>query len=319
MSYCTLEEAFQSNISESAVLPPYRAHLEDSSSKGEKGRMKPRRQKRSNLPPQEPSVIEPDRAGNRPKPPAELLGGGNNTTTSISSYLMGAGDPNEDYFPYPNGSNNEPGFDKSFMLEPNWYEQFQDRVPSPRTETPPFPGDSVDGYDTLYQQIPQQAPPDYIRSRALAAQQQNSHQQSFLQNAQNHVYQKINDATGPTAATSINGNGISRQLPTDWESKPRGSPTTGAGSVPQDAELRRRIDDIFTKMERLEISRSESNHSEIILFIMTGIFVLLLLDLLLKQGTRAIGTIATAAAIPLQHQIRGSGGGDRAFSHPLFF
>jgi hypothetical protein len=318
MSYCTLEEAFQSNISETAVLPPYRAQLEDPSSKGEKGRMKPRRQKRSNLPPQEPSIIEPDRAGNRPKPPAELLGGGNNTTTSISSYLMGAGDPNEDYFPYPTGSGNEPGFDKSFMLEPNWYEQFQERVPSPRTETPPFPGDSVDGYDTLYQQIPQQARSDYIRSRVLAA-QQNPQQQTFLQNAQNQAYQQINNAVGPTAATNINGNGISRQLPTERESSPHGSPTTVMGSAPQDAELRRRIDDIFTKIERLEISRSESNHSEIILFIMTGIFVLLLLDLLLKQGTRAIGTIATAAAIPFQHHIRGSGGGDRAFSHPLFF
>ena len=314
MSYCTLEEAFQSNISETAVLPPYRAQVEEPNSKGEKGRMKPRRHKRSNLPPQEPSIIEPDRAGNRPKAPAELLGGGNNTTTSISSYLMGAGDPNEDYFPYPNGASNEPGFDKSFMLEPNWYEQFQERVPSPRTETPPFPGDSVDGYDTLYQQVPRQSRSDYVRARALVA-QQNSDSQNFLQNAQNQVYQQINNAVGPTAATNIDGNGISRQLPTERESRPPGAPTTTLGSASQDKELRRRIDEIFTKIERLEISRSESNHSEIILFIMTGIFVLLLLDLLLKQGTRAIGTIATAVAAPLHH-VRG---GSSAFNHPLFF
>ena len=154
MSYCTLEEAFQTSISDS-VLPPSRQQFEEPG-KGEKGRTKPRRHKRSPLPPQEPSVIEPDRAAHNYKQPAELLGEQprNDTTTSISSYLIGVNDPGEDYFPYPNGGDNEPGFDKSFMLEPNWNDQFIDRVPSPKVETPPFPGASVDGYSTLYRRIP---------------------------------------------------------------------------------------------------------------------------------------------------------------------
>jgi hypothetical protein len=68
----------------------------------------------------------------------------------------------------------------------------------------------------------------------------------------------------------------------------------------------------------LEISRTESNHSEIILFVMVGIFVLLMLDLLLKQGARAIGSIANAAAIPPSGRIGFSGGGN-AYNNPFFF
>jgi hypothetical protein len=265
MSYCTLEEAFQTNITDS-VLPPSRQHFEEPSSGGEKGRTKPRRHKRSPLPPQEPSVIEPDRAAHNYKQPAELLGEKprNDTTTSISSYLIGVNDPGEDYFPYPNGAGDEPGFDKSFMLDPNWSDQFMDRVPSPKAETPPFPGASVDGYSTLYRRIP---PP-----------------------------QSNNDEK--------------RGMVKEEEIKEQHNPTTIMGAAAtMSPEIQKRIDEIFSKIDQLEVSRSESNHSEIILFVMTGIFVLLMLDLLLKQGCRALGTIATAAAITPQN------GG---FAHPFF-
>jgi len=264
MSYCTLEEAFQTSISDS-VLPPSRQQFEEPG-KGEKGRMKPRKHKRSPLPPQEPSIIEPDRAARNYKQPEELLGEQpkNDTSTSISSYLVGVNDPNEDYFPYPNGGNDEHGFDKSFMLEPNWTDQFIDRVPSPKTETPPFPGASVDGYSTLYRNIP---PPQ----------------------------SKSDEKRGMVEPEQINS---------------QHNPTTIMGAAASmTPELQKRIDDIFTKIDALEVARSESNHSEIILFVMTGIFVLLMLDLLLKQGCKALGNIVSASAVSTQH------GG---YNHPFF-
>ena len=267
MSYCTLEEAFQTNISES-VLPPMRQQSpEEPTSRGEKGRLKPKKHKRSNMPPQEPSVVEPDRPAHRPKQPAELLGGpapGNDVSTSLSSYLIGAPDPNEDYFPFPTGESEGPDYDKQFMLEPNWYEQFQERMPNPKAETPRLPGTPVDGRSTLYKNV----------------------------QASKKKYDDV-----------------------DIPDERIGAPVALAASVTQDPELRKRIDELFQKIDNLEISRSESNHSEIILFVMTGIFVLLMLDLLLKQGSRALSTITTAAAIP--QFIRS--GGSHAFNSPFFF
>jgi len=267
MSYCTLEEAFQSNISDS-VLPPMRQNFAaEPEQRGEKGRSKSKKSRKSHLPPQEPSVVEPDRPAHRPKSEAELLGGGstrNDYSTSLSSYLVGAPDPNEDYFPYPNGAGGEGEFDKQFMLEPNWYEQMQIRMPNPRSETPQLPGASVDGYSTLYKEIP--------------VPRRRDDEQRNLVNA---------DSKAVTQAASV---------------------------VAHDPELRKRIDDLFQKIDNLELSRSESNHTEIILFVMTGIFILLMLDLLLKQGSRAIGSIATAAAVPAQ-MIRNGG----AFTNPFFF
>lgn len=269
MSYCTLEEAFQSNITDSALPPMRQGLLEEPNSKGERGRSKSKKSKRSSLPPQEPSVVEPDRPAHRPKSDAELLGGGaprNDFTTSLSSYLIGADDPNEDYFPYPN-SGNAGDFEKQFMLEPNWYEQMQTRMPNPRAETPPLPGASVDGYSTLYKDVP--------------------------------VPKRRDDEKRYIVP----------------ESERHGNPQTMAATVvTSDPALHKRIDDLFQKIDNLELSRSESNHSEIILFVMTGIFILLMLDLLLKQGARAIGSIAMASSIPT-HMIRSGG----ALSNPFFF
>jgi hypothetical protein len=265
MSYCTLEEAFQTTISDSLLPQPSQQFEEPG--KGEKGRTKVRRQKRSPLPPQEPSVIEPDRAAQNYKQPAELLGKQpqkNDTSTSISSYLIGVNDPAEDFFPYPNGGGDEPGYDKSFMLEPNWTDQFIDKIPNPRTETPPFPGASVDGYSTLYRRVP---PP-----------QSNNDEKRGMVNPES-----VNSQHNPSTLIS-----------------------PAATMTP---ELQKRIDDIFSKIDQLEVSRTESNHSEIILFVMTGVFVLLMLDLLLKQGCKALGSIATASAATPMHGV---------YPHPYF-
>ena len=244
MSYCTLEEAFQSNISDNA-LPLQKQHGEES--KLEKARLKSRKHSSKRIA-QEPSVIEPDRPAHRPKIASELLGGSSGTeqSSSISSYLIGASDPGEDYFPYPTGAGGEGEFDKQFLLEPNWYEQFHDRMPNQKAETPRIPGWKVDGKSTLYKEIPAD-------------------------------YRQINEMANAIAQN---------------DKKSVSLPTTSV----QDSDLKRRIDEIYQKMDQLEISRTESNHSEIILFVMTGIFVLLMLDLLLKQGSRALGTIAHATA-----------------------
>jgi hypothetical protein len=52
-------------------------------------------------------------------------------------------------------------------------------------------------------------------------------------------------------------------------------------------DLQRKLDSMFRKMDELETSRAESNHLELILFVLGGIFLLLMLDLLVKQGTQA--------------------------------
>jgi hypothetical protein len=97
-----------------------------------------------------------------------------------------------------------------------------------------------------------------------------------------------------------------------------GQPTTIAGASTNDPELRKRIDDLFNKMDQLDVSRAESNHSEILLFVMTGIFVLLMLDLLLKQGCRALGAIATASAPTQVPMYRVGGGGSSIYNNPFF-
>jgi len=58
--------------------------------------------------------------------------------------------------------------------------------------------------------------------------------------------------------------------------------------------LQRKLDSMFTKLEELDVGRAESNHLEIILFVLGGVFLLLLIDLLVKQGTQASLLMAAA-------------------------
>lgn len=59
-------------------------------------------------------------------------------------------------------------------------------------------------------------------------------------------------------------------------------------------ELQRKFDAMFKKLEDLDNARADSHHLEIILFILGGIFLLLLLDLLVKQGTQAMVLLGRA-------------------------
>lgn len=61
-----------------------------------------------------------------------------------------------------------------------------------------------------------------------------------------------------------------------------------------EARLEERIERMFAKLEDLDRGRSESNHMEVILFILGGFFLLLMLDMLVKQGLRASVMLAAA-------------------------
>jgi hypothetical protein len=77
-----------------------------------------------------------------------------------------------------------------------------------------------------------------------------------------------------------------QNIPTDW----KGGELRDAGSSLQFNrldELQTRIDSLFARLEETDRVRSESNHTEVILFILGGLFLLLIIDLLVKQGAAA--------------------------------
>jgi hypothetical protein len=65
-------------------------------------------------------------------------------------------------------------------------------------------------------------------------------------------------------------------------------------------DIQRKLDSMFDKLDNMEITRGQSNHLEIILFVLGGIFLILLLDLLVKQGTQATMMIAAAGGSMLK-------------------
>lgn len=77
---------------------------------------------------------------------------------------------------------------------------------------------------------------------------------------------------------------------------------TGAGGDRLDV-MQQRLDTMFKKLEDMEVTRSESNLLEILLFVLGGVFLLLLVDMMVKQGMRATLMLA------------GSGGGTVALAH----
>jgi hypothetical protein len=88
-----------------------------------------------------------------------------------------------------------------------------------------------------------------------------------------------------------------QNIPTDW----KGGETRDAGSMQQFNrldELQSRIDSLFARLQETDRVRSESNHTEVILFILGGLFLLLILDLLVKQGTQASIWMAAANSTP---------------------
>jgi hypothetical protein len=90
--------------------------------------------------------------------------------------------------------------------------------------------------------------------------------------------------------------------PTLWQKVPSAMAHTPGLDAAQNAassqldSLQKKLDQMFTKLDALETTRAESNHVEIILFVLGGVFLLLLLDLLVKQGTHVAAYMASAGA-----------------------
>jgi hypothetical protein len=90
--------------------------------------------------------------------------------------------------------------------------------------------------------------------------------------------------------------------PTLWQKVPSAmAHTPGLDAAQEKAtnqldNLQKKLDQMFTKLDALETTRAESNHVEIILFVLGGVFLLLLLDLLVKQGTQVAAYMASAGA-----------------------
>lgn len=87
--------------------------------------------------------------------------------------------------------------------------------------------------------------------------------------------------------------------PTLWQTVPDNLRTQIGDGTPVTAEqrldsLQRRLDSMFAKLDGIETARAENNHVEILLFVLGGLFLLLLLDVLVKQGTRAAFMVAAA-------------------------
>jgi hypothetical protein len=68
--------------------------------------------------------------------------------------------------------------------------------------------------------------------------------------------------------------------------------TTGANSRLD--SFQQRLDELFQKLETIESSKSESAIPEVLLFVLGGIFLILLMDILVKQGTQASLLLAAA-------------------------
>jgi hypothetical protein len=90
--------------------------------------------------------------------------------------------------------------------------------------------------------------------------------------------------------------------PTLWQKVPSAmAHTPGLDAAQEKAtsqldNMQKKLDQMFTKLDSLETTRAESNHVEIILFVLGGVFLLLLLDLLVKQGTQVAAYMASAGA-----------------------
>lgn len=88
--------------------------------------------------------------------------------------------------------------------------------------------------------------------------------------------------------------------PSLWQSVPDGLRTQfNLGGAKTAAEMRaddleRRLNSMFAKLDDMEAGRLANNHMEILMFILGGFILLLLLDLIVKQGTQA--TVLLAAA-----------------------
>lgn len=83
--------------------------------------------------------------------------------------------------------------------------------------------------------------------------------------------------------------------PTLWQNVPDNFQKTQDTTLTSRVnELQHKLDSMFDKLDSMESNRAQSNHLEIIMFVLGGLLLLLLLDLLVKQGTKAAILFANA-------------------------
>ena len=88
-----------------------------------------------------------------------------------------------------------------------------------------------------------------------------------------------------------------------WQRVPeskQGDPVLKEATVAADSrldDLQKKFDSMFQKLEDIDRSRAESNHIEILMFVLGGVFLLLMLDMLVKQGTQATMLVAAAGGM----------------------
>jgi hypothetical protein len=105
--------------------------------------------------------------------------------------------------------------------------------------------------------------------------------------------------------------------PSLWQRVPAGLANQPGLTAAEDAAesrldtMQKRMESMFQKLEDLEQTRSESQHMEVILFVLGGIFLIFLIDLLVKQGTQASILLAAAGGSRLV------GGGSTGFRKAL--
>lgn len=258
--YCSLDEAFQTGN----VIPEFRRKKRRGGNGGSNGgsglglieRFSAQTSEglKPILPPPEAHVLEADRPTQKP-PAVQYVGGGTATPTSYSNILSATDESSgSNFFLHPQPD--APGADMAYMLEPDW--------------TAPFK--SAD------------APP-------------------WIQN-------RIANKEAEVPLTLPEGNGYSSLfdgMPTLWQKVPAAEfapsphhPSTSTTEVSEDrlmlleSKLDGKLERMFAKLEAMEKGRSEANHMEVILFVLGGLFLVLMLDLLVKQGMRASMMLAAA-------------------------
>ena len=88
-----------------------------------------------------------------------------------------------------------------------------------------------------------------------------------------------------------------------WQRIPaskQGDPMVQEAAVAADSrldDLQTKFDSMFRKLEDIDRSRAESNHIEILMFVLGGVFLLFMLDMLVKQGTQATMLVAAAGGM----------------------
>lgn len=172
------------------------------------------------------------------------------------SNILTAIDADQSYFPNPS----EDSTGNSYMLEPDWTKQFD--------------GPSV---------------PPWIKERIAAKEAEVPLKPTWM-DGEATLWQKIPaaymaPAPQPTPQP-MDSQSLSQSLYSDLDDR----------FHQFESKIESKLDQMFAKLGELDARKSESNHIEIILFIIGGLFVLLMLDILVKQGTKASLMLAAAGA-----------------------